>query len=205
MPFAFPASPDTGPGLTEAGRRLVLRCAELGIAVDLSHLNEAGFWDVARLDAAPLVASHSGAHALCQSSRNLTDAQLDAIGSSGGLVGIVYAVAFVRADGRDDADTPIAAIVAHARHVADRIGPEHVGLGSDFDGVSFLPEGIRDVSDLPNITYELLRRGYSDADVLKILGGNFMRAFAEVERVAGVERRKISGEGSLRRLGAAAK
>src|SRR3954471_17414574 len=103
VPFAFPASPDTGPGLTKAGFRLVRRCAELGVAVDLSHLNEAGFWDVARLDGAPLIASHSGAHALAPSSRNLTDAQIEAIGASGGLVGVVFAVRFLRADGLEDA------------------------------------------------------------------------------------------------------
>ncbi|HEV3048713.1 MAG TPA: dipeptidase, partial [Longimicrobium sp.] len=91
-----------------------------------------------------------------------------------------------------------ATLADHIDHVRRVAGIDHVGLGSDFDGVPFLPEGIRDVSDLPNITYELLRRGYSDADVLKILGGNFMRAFDEVERVAGVGRRKVSGEGSLR-------
>ena len=90
-------------------------------------------------------------------------------------------------------------IVDHIDHVARVAGVDHVGLGSDFDGVPFLPEGVRDVTDLPAITYELLRRGYSDRDVLKILGGNLMRAFAEVERVAGT-RRQISGEGSLRRL-----
>src|SRR5438093_1415431 len=87
--FAAFASPDTGPGLTRAGRSLVRRCAELGIVVDLSHLNEAGFWDVAEQSAAPLVASHSGAWSLCRCTRNLTDAQLRAIGASGGLVGVV--------------------------------------------------------------------------------------------------------------------
>ncbi|HEX8719410.1 MAG TPA: dipeptidase [Pyrinomonadaceae bacterium] len=97
-------------------------------------------------------------------------------------------------------NTTLSMLVDHIDHIAKVAGVDHVGLGSDFDGVPNLPEGIRDVSDLPNITYELLRRGYSDGDVLKILGGNFMRAFAEVERVAGVERRKVSGEGSLRRL-----
>src|SRR3954447_12012301 len=127
VPFAFPSSPDTGPGLTPEGVALVRRCAELGVAVDLSHLNEAGFWDVARLDGAPLIASHSGAHALSPASRNLTDAQLDAIGAADGIVGIVYAVNFLRADGAENADTPLATIAAHARHVADRIGAEHVG------------------------------------------------------------------------------
>ena len=102
-------------------------------------------------------------------------------------------------------NTTLSVLVDHIEHIAKVAGVDHVGLGSDFDGVPFLPEGVRDVADLPNITYELLRRGRSDADVLKILGGNFMRAFAEVERVAGVGRRKVSGEGSLRRLGPAGK
>jgi membrane dipeptidase len=102
-------------------------------------------------------------------------------------------------------NTTLSMLVDHIDHIAKVAGVDHVGLGSDFDGVPNLPEGIRDVADLPNITYELLRRGYSERDVLKILGGNFMRAFEEVERVAGVGRRKVSGEGSLRRLGAAAK
>ncbi|MBV8858195.1 MAG: dipeptidase [Acidobacteria bacterium] len=104
----------------------------------------------------------------------------------------------------DDANpipnTTLSMLVDHIEHIAKVAGIDHVGLGSDFDGVPNLPEGIRDVSDLPNITYELLRRGHSDEEVLKILGGNFMRVFAEAERVAAVERRKISGEGSLRRL-----
>ena len=100
-------------------------------------------------------------------------------------------------------NTTLSMLVDHIDHVAKVAGVDHVGIGSDFDGVPNLPEGVRDVSDMPNITYELLRRGYSDGDVLKILGGNLLRAFEEVERVAG--RRKVSGEGSLRRLGAAAK
>ena len=97
-------------------------------------------------------------------------------------------------------NTTLSMLVDHIDHIVKVAGIDHVGIGSDFDGVPNLPEGIKDVSDLPNITYELLRRGYSDADVLKILGGNFMRAFAEVERVARIEQRKISGEGSMRRL-----
>src|SRR5262249_13192549 len=90
VPFAFPSTPDTGPGLTPAGRNLVNACNRLGILVDCSHLTEAGFWDVASLSLVPLVATHSNAHALCRSSRNLTDAQLDAIGESGGVVGINF-------------------------------------------------------------------------------------------------------------------
>jgi membrane dipeptidase len=102
-------------------------------------------------------------------------------------------------------NTTLSMLVDHIEHIAKVAGVDHVGLGSDFDGVPNLPEGIDDVAGLPNITYELLRRGHSEADVLKILGGNFMRVFAEAERVAGVERRKVSGEGSLRRLNAPGK
>jgi membrane dipeptidase len=102
-------------------------------------------------------------------------------------------------------NTTLSMLVDHIDHIVKVAGVDHVGIGSDFDGVPNLPEGIKDVADLPNITYELLRRGYSDRDVLKILGGNFMRAFEEVEHVANTGRRKVSGEGSLRRLGAAAK
>jgi membrane dipeptidase len=164
VPFAFPSSPDTGPGLTAAGTALVRRCAEVGIAVDLSHLNEAGFWDVARLDGAPLIASHSGVHALSPSARNLTDAQLDAIGASGGVVGIVFAVGFLRADGADDADTPLSAIVAHVRHAAERIGVEHVALGSDFDGAT-VPDELGDVAGLPRLIEALRADGLTEASL----------------------------------------
>jgi membrane dipeptidase len=102
-------------------------------------------------------------------------------------------------------NTTLSMLVDHIDHIVKIAGVDHVGIGSDFDGVPNLPEGIKDVADLPNITYELLRRGYSERDVLKILGGNFMRAFAEVERVARTDRRQISGEGSTRRLEATKK
>jgi len=181
VPFMFPASPDTGPGLTAAGRRLVRRCAELGIAVDLSHLNEAGFWDVARLDGAPLIASHSGVHALCASTRNLTDAQLDAIAASGGLVGIVFAAPFIRADGADDADTPLAAIVAHVRYAADRIGVEHVALGSDFDGAT-VPDELGDVAGLPRLLDALAAAGFTEDEVRAIAWDNWRRVLARAWR-----------------------
>src|SRR5215210_6780535 len=102
-------------------------------------------------------------------------------------------------------NTTLSMIVDHIDHVVKVAGVDHVGIGSDFDGVPNLPEGVKDVAALPNITYELLRRGYSERDVMKILGGNFMRAFAEVERVARTSQRQISGEGSARRLEATKK
>lgn len=178
VPFIFPSSPDTGPGLTDAGRELVQRCAELGILVDLSHLNEAGFWDVAAMDLGPLVASHSGAHVLCQASRNLTDAQLDAIGDSGGLVGIVFAAPFLRPDFADVTDTPLELIVRHARYVAERIGPEHVALGSDFDGCT-IPAELGDVAGLPRLLEALAQSGFSDAELTAIGWENWRRVLGE--------------------------
>ena len=177
VPFAAPSSPDTGPGLSEAGLALVRRCAELGILVDLSHLNEAGFWDVARLDRGPLVASHSGAHALCGCSRNLTDAQLDAIAGSGGLVGIVFACFFLRADFAEDPDTPLARIVDHARYIADRVGVEHVALGSDFDG-ALIPRELGDVTGLPRLLAALADGGFSGPEIEAIAWHNWRRALA---------------------------
>jgi membrane dipeptidase len=177
VPFAFPSSPDTGPGLTESGVALVEACAELGILVDLSHLNEAGFWDLARLEPGPLVASHSGAHALCAASRNLTDAQLEAIGGSGGLVGIVFATPFLRADFADDPDTPLELIAEHARYVADRIGPEHVALGSDFDGAT-VPAPLGDAAGLPRLVEALREVGFDEEGLAAICRHNWRRVLA---------------------------
>ncbi len=177
VPFSFPSSPDTGDGLTPAGIALVRRCAELGIAIDLSHLNAAGFWDVARTLDGPLIASHSCAHALCPSARNLTDDQLAAIAASGGLVGICFATGFLRADGEHDADTPIARIAEHARYVADRCGVDHVALGSDFDGAT-MPAAVADASGLPGVLAALEVVGFESDEIDQIASGNWRRVLA---------------------------
>ena len=174
VPFISPSSPDTGPGLTDAGRALARRCAELGIVIDVSHLNEAGFWDLARMDLGPLVASHSAAHTLCPTTRNLLDSQLDAIGASGGLVGIVFAVAFLRADFADDPDTPISLIAQHARYVADRIGVDHVALGSDYDGAT-MPAPLGDVAGTPRLLEALAEAGFSESELRQIAWDNWRR------------------------------
>lgn len=174
VPFVFPSSPDTGPGLTPAGRRLVRRCAELGVLVDLSHLNEAGFWDVAGLEAGPLVASHAGAHRLCGCSRNLTDRQLDAVRASEGLVGIVFATPFLRADFEDTADTPLSEIVRHVVYAAERIGVEHVALGSDFDGAT-IPAALGDVAGLPKLLDALGQAGFGAGELEAIAWRNWRR------------------------------
>jgi membrane dipeptidase len=176
--FRFPSTPDIGPGLTEAGKQLARRCAELGIVFDLAHMNEAGFWDAAKLDLAPLVVSHAGAHAICPNSRCITDAQIDAVGATGGLVGIVFAPAFLRPDGKNQpADTPTELIVRHARHVADRIGVEHVALGSDFDGTE-VPDALGDIRGVPALLEEFSRHGFTPAEIEAIAWGNWRRTLA---------------------------
>jgi membrane dipeptidase len=177
VPFISPSSPDVGPGLTDAGVALVKRCARLGILVDVSHMNEAGFWDVARLEAGPLVASHSGAHTLSQASRNLTDAQLDAIGSADGLVGIVFSCPFLREDFAEDGDTPIELIARHARYVADRIGTAHVALGSDFDGTT-IPAALGGAAGLPLVLEALAGAGFTASEIEAIAWSNWRRVLA---------------------------
>jgi membrane dipeptidase len=175
--FVFPSTPDIGPGLSDAGVALVKACAELGILVDLSHMNEKGFWDVAKLGVGPLVASHSGAHAVSAASRNLTDRQLDAIADSGGLVGIVFATVFTRPDFASDPGTPLARIAEHARYVADRIGVDHVALGSDFDGAT-VPAALGDAAGLPRLLDALRAAGFTEPELERIAWSNWRRVLA---------------------------
>ena len=178
VPFGFNRSPDIGPGLTRAGRELVARCNRLGIIVDLSHLNAGGFWDVAKYSKAPLVASHSNAWSLCKSTRNLTDEQLAAIRDSDGLVGINFGVPFLREDGGRREDTPISLIADHLEYIADRIGIDRVGFGSDFDGV-LIPKELGGVRGLPVLIGHLRERGWSAGEVEKIAHRNWIRVFRQ--------------------------
>ena len=174
VPFRFPSSPDTGPGLTDAGKRLVKRCNELGIMLDLSHLNERGFWDVAALSDAPLVATHSNVHALCPTPRNLTDRQLDAVKASDGMVGLNFATGFLNRDGSWDTDTPLDVMVRHLDYLIERLGETRVGFGSDYDGAQ-VPNGVSDVSKLPNLTAALKEAGYDDRLIEMITHKNWIR------------------------------
>jgi membrane dipeptidase len=149
----------------------------MGIAVDLSHMNEAGFWDVAGLTPGPLIVSHAGAHAISPCSRNLTDSQIDAVAMSGGLVGVVFACPFLRADMADDADTPLTQIVAHVRHIAERVGVEHVAFGSDFDGAT-IPVPLGDVAGYPRLIDALAADGFSDSEIHAISWENWRRVLA---------------------------
>lgn len=178
VPFVYPSSPDTGDGLTEAGHDLVKACNQLGIMVDLSHINEKGFWDVASISDAPLVATHSGIHALCPASRNLTDEQLEAIANSNGVVGINFHVGFLRPDGKTDPETPLSDIVSHIDYAVKKIGIEHVAFGSDFDGAT-MPNSLQDVAGFPKITQALAEYGYSQEAIKSIAHQNWLRVLAE--------------------------
>ncbi|MGB0384593.1 MAG: dipeptidase [Ardenticatenaceae bacterium] len=181
VPFDFPSSPDTGPGLTEAGKELVRACNQLGIMLDLSHLNEKGFWDVAKLSNAPLVATHSNAHVLSPSSRNLTDKQLDAIKESDGIVGINFHRGFLRADGDSKQETSLTEIVRHLDYIANRIGIDRVALGSDFDGAK-MPQDLHDVAGLPKLVAALRQHGYDEDALKKIAYQNWVRVLRKTWR-----------------------
>ena len=177
MPFNFPASPNTGPGLSELGRALVQECESLGILVDLSHLNEAGFWNVARLSQRPLVATHSAAHALTPATRNLTDKQLEAMAERGGLVGLNFGCAFVRPDGTKNPDTAPEVLIRHLDHLIGILGEGGVALGSDFDG-TMIPNFLKDAAGLPRLTEAMRRAGYDDALIRRICWSNWMDILA---------------------------
>jgi membrane dipeptidase len=178
VPFKFPSSPDTGPGLTDLGRALVRQLNARRVMIDLSHINEQGFWDVAKLSRAPLVCTHSNAHALSPSARNLTDRQLDAIKDSRGVAGLNFHVGFLREDGGREPNTPIARMVEHIEYMAERMGIDHVALGSDFDGAT-MPADLRDAAGLPRLMQALRSRGHTDGDLTKLAHGNWVRVLRE--------------------------
>ena len=222
-----PKVPHTKEGLTEFGKDVVYEMNRLGMMVDISHVADKTFYRTLVITRAPVIASHSGARALSDAPRNMTDEMLRAVAINGGVVQVNYYSAFVsqaykdasqaqkpevdkaikdfkdkaKAEGkevtyadlekiqRSYADKiprpPLSALIDQIDHVAKVAGIDHVGLGSDFDGVSGqLPEGIDSAADLPKITAALVARGYSAADCDKILGGNLLRVFREVEKVS---------------------
>ncbi len=174
VPFRFPSTPDTGSGLTQLGVELIKRCNKRGILVDLSHINEAGFWDVAKHSTNPLVATHSNAHVLCEHSRNLTDRQLAAIAESDGMVGVNFGTAFLRADGRKMPDVELSVVLRHFDHLLSILGENCVGFGSDFDG-TVVPESIGDAAGLAALRGAMKAHGYDDDLMQKLCHGNWMR------------------------------
>ncbi|MEO0637616.1 MAG: dipeptidase [Pseudomonadota bacterium] len=172
VPFRFPSDGDIGPGLTEPGKRLVKRCGDLGMVVDNSHLNERGFWDVAELGL-PLVATHSNAHHISPSARNLTDEQLRSVGQTDGMVGLNYGTMFLHPDGSAGRKGALDHVIRHLDHMISLAGEDHVGLGSDFDGAP-MPEGLDGAGTLSVLRNLMADAGYGTALIEKICHGNWL-------------------------------
>ncbi len=173
------APPETG--LTEAGKNLVMECNRLGILVDVSHLNVAGFWDVVEVCDRPFVATHSDAFAISPHIRNLNDDQLKALAAADGCTGINLANSFIRPDRGRDRSTTLDMVVAHIDHIVNLVGDRHVAIGTDFDGTD-VPDVLSDATRLPLLMRELKRRGYSDDSLERIAHGNFLRVLRQVWR-----------------------
>jgi membrane dipeptidase len=178
VPFKFPHTPDIGPGLTSNGKNLVKKCNELGIMIDLAHLNEKGFMDVAKLSSVPLVVSHTGVFKICKSTRNITDKEIDIIGDSDGIIGIYFDPINLLPSSIPDKNMRLSIIMDHIDYIVKRIGLNHVGFGSDFDGAE-MPNSIKDVSYFPNLINILKDRGYTKTSLEKIAYKNWFRIFKE--------------------------
>lgn len=181
VPFHFHSTPDIGIGLTDAGKALIAACNELRIMIDLSHMNEKGFRDVAVLSEAPLVATHSNVHELCPHARNLTAWQLSAIRETNGLVGLSFPIDFLASDGPAATDVSIETIIRHMDRLLEYLGEDGVALGSDFDGAP-MPSVIKDVSGLPSLLEAFRRHGYGEELIEKIAWKNWMNV---LERTIG--------------------
>lgn len=189
-------------GLSEFGKEVVREMNRMGMMVDISHVGDETFADAIEISQAPLIASHSSCRALTNVPRNLTDDQLRALAKNRGVVMINFYNGFINTDYAKPGNpyptqtaktSTFEMLMAHFEHAIKIAGIDHVGIGSDFDGVDgMLPPGMEDVSKLPNITYELLKRGYSEADIKKVLGENLLRVLAEVEAAA----KKIQAAGT---------
>lgn len=168
---------ENASGLTALGKEVLKRMNQLGMAADIAHLAPKGVSDVLRLTNAPVIDSHGCCAALFKHPRNLSDEQIKALALSGGVLGITYVAKFLREPYQlasvDD-------VVDHIAHAALLVGVEHVGLGSDFDGVDFKLSGLSHVSEVPNLVDKLRRKGFHQAEIEKIMGGNFLRVYEEI-------------------------
>ncbi len=195
------SSGDNGnAGLSELGREVISEMNRLGMMVDIAHVSDKTFWDVLDASKAPVFSSHSSCRALSNIPRNMTDEMIQAVARKGGLVMINFGCEFLSQKSADaspwtnpnlgrDARTrmvraTLADVVAHIDHVRKIAGIDAVGLGSDFDGVGCVPEGLEDVSKWPNLTRALLEKGYTASDIRKVYGGNLLRFMRTVEQAA---------------------
>ena len=174
--LGYPAKSGDKRGLTDYGLQVAREMQRVGMAVDVSHLNEAGFYDLFAKTDRPPMASHSCCRALCNHFRNLTDEQLRLMIREGGFVGVNFYPHFLSEDGKADA----ALVARHIDHICQLGGAEIVGFGSDFDGIETTPDNVRHPGDIPNLLDELRRLGYDDAAIEGIAGENLKRYFARI-------------------------
>jgi len=164
-------------GLSDFGRKVIRTLDTLGVMIDVSHVGIKTIEDILAVTKNPIIASHSGVRSIRNHYRNLYDNQILAIAASGGVIGVVFYPPFLSSSGTAYIDD----VADHIDHIVDLAGIDYAGLGSDFDGIGTnTVNGLDDVTKFPDLTLELLERGYSQADVEKILGGNFMRVFEQV-------------------------
>lgn len=168
---------NTHGGVSRFGEQVIKEMNRCGIMVDLSHAGEKSFYDALSISSKPIVCSHSNCKALCDVPRNLTDDQLRALAKHGGVAHITLYHGFLR---NDSQEATVMDAIAHLEHAIDIMGVEHVGLGTDFDGDGGI-RGLADSSELINFTLHLLRRRYSERDIARIWGGNWLRVMAQVQ------------------------
>ena len=167
---------NTHHGVSDFGEQVIREMNRLGLMVDLSHASEKSFYDALQISSTPIVCSHSSCRALCDVPRNLTDDQLRALAVRGGVAQVTLYHGFLRKDGEAD----ILDAIAHLEHAVSIVGIDHVGLGTDFDGDGGI-RGLADSSELILFTQQLLRRKYSETDIAKIWGGNWLRVMRQVQ------------------------
>lgn len=171
-------------GLTAFGKEVIAEMNRLGMIVDISHVADKTFWDALETSRVPIFASHSSCRALSNVRRNMTDEMIKALGKKGGVIQINIGCPFL-AQNADGSKPSVADVAAHIDHVRQIAGIGAVGIGTDYDGVSCVPEGMEDVSKFPNLTRALLEKGYSAADIRKVYGENTLRLMRDVEKARG--------------------
>ena len=167
---------NTHNGVSDFGKKVIREMNKLGIMVDLSHASEKSFYDALEISQQPIVCSHSSCRALCDHPRNLTDDQMRALAKKGGIMQITLYTGFLRSDG----EATMEDVMAHLEHAIEVMGIDHVGIGTDFDGDGGV-RGLANASELLNLTRQLMARGYSDDDIQKIWGGNFLQLMTKIQ------------------------